>query len=136
MADDDKTTVLLVDDDDDTRDSMKRVLEKKGYRVLAADGPVAATEEARRSGAEIDVVVLDVVMPGMSGISAADKIAEEVDPLRILYVSGFISGELPERRETPGTSTFLQKPFTVEQFLGKIEALLADDAAGRDDSGG
>lgn len=124
MSDDPVATILLVDDDQDTRESMQRVLEKKGYRVIPADGPVAATEEARRHGPEIDVVVLDVVMPGMSGISVADQIADEVDPLRVLFVSGYMTGELPERDETPGPTAFLQKPFTVEAFLEKIEELL------------
>lgn len=117
-------TILLVDDDDDTRGSILRVLEAKGYRVLEADGPVRATELANREGNAIDVVVLDVIMPGMSGISTADKLAAEIDDLRILYISGFIEGELPERHESPGESAFLQKPFTVGEMLEKIEKLL------------
>ena len=121
-----QATILLVDDDDDTRGSILRVLEKKGYRVLEADGPVRATELARRSGKEVDLVVLDVIMPGMSGISTADKLEEEIDELRILYISGFIEGELPERHESPGRSAFLQKPFTVGEMLAKIEELLSD----------
>lgn len=132
MTDDRQTTVLLVDDDDDTRHSMRRVLEKKGFRVLDADGPAAATEAARRHSDEIEVVVLDVIMPGRSGISTADDMAEILDPLRILYISGYIAGELPERHETPGRSTFLRKPFTVEQLLAKIEELLPGEDEGDD----
>lgn len=124
---DQQATILLVDDDDETRGSILRVLEKKGYRVLEADGPVRATELAHQSGDEIDLVVLDVIMPGMSGISTADKLEEEIDELRILYISGFIEGELPERHESPGKSAFLQKPFTVGEMLAKIEELLSDD---------
>lgn len=132
-------TILLVDDDADTRGSILRVLEKKGYRVLEADGPVEATEIAHRSRGEIDVVVMDVIMPGMSGISTADRLAEEIGDLRILYISGFIEGELPERHESPGRSAFLQKPFTVGEMLSRIEGLLSDgegDAAGPAQEGG
>lgn len=121
-----KSTILLVDDDADTRASMLRVLEKKGYRVLDADGPERATETAREHGDEIDVVVLDVIMPGMSGISVADRLQDAIDDLRILYVSGYIEGELPERHETPGRSAFLQKPFTVEQLLAEVRGLLEE----------
>lgn len=122
---DQQATILVVDDDEDTRGSILRVLEKKGYRVLEADGPMKATELASRSGDEIDLVVLDVVMPGLSGISTADELAGEIDDLRILYISGFIEGELPERHGGPGRSAFLQKPFTVGEMLEKIEKLLA-----------
>lgn len=124
----DAPTILLVDDDEDTRASIRRVLEKEGYRVLEADGPVQATELAERRGGEVDAVVLDVVMPGMSGISTADRIAGHVDPLRILFVSGYIEGELPERDETPGRTAFLQKPFTVGRLLEEVARLLAPDA--------
>lgn len=124
----DAPTILLVDDDEDTRASIRRVLEKEGYRVLEADGPVQATELAERRGGEVDAVVLDVVMPGMSGISTADRIAGHVDPLRILFVSGYIEGELPERDETPGHTAFLQKPFTVGRLLEEVARLLAPDA--------
>lgn len=132
---DEPRTILLVDDDPDTRGSILRVLEKKGFRVLEADGPVEATEIAHRSGDEVDLVVLDVIMPGMSGISTADKLAEEIDDLRILYISGFIEGELPERHESPGRSAFLQKPFTVGEMLERIEDLLTDGEAGGVGSG-
>ena len=123
---DESRTILLVDDDSDTRGSILRVLQKKGFHVLEADGAVEATEIAHRSGDEIDLVVLDVIMPGMSGISTADKLAEEIGDLRILYISGFIEGELPERHESPGRSAFLQKPFTVGEMFQRIEELLSD----------
>ena len=125
-----QATILLVDDDDETRGSILRVLEKKGYRILEADGPVRATELAHQSGDEIDLVVLDVIMPGMSGISTADKLEAEIEELRILYISGFIEGELPERHESPGRSAFLQKPFTVGDMLAKIDDLLANHEDG------
>lgn len=118
-----------MDDDEDTRGSILRVLETKGYRVLEAGGPVEATEIAHQSGSDVDLVVLDVIMPGMSGISTADQLAEEIEDLRILYISGFIEGELPEGHESPGRSAFLQKPFTVGDMLGKIEDLLGPTEA-------
>ena len=129
-----KTTILLVDDDD-TRGSMRRVLEKKGYRILDADGPARATELADEHGTEIDVVILDVIMPGMSGISVADRLEEALDELRVLYVSGYIEGELPERHETPGRSAFLQKPFTVGQLLEEVRGLLGEDDGATEEEG-
>lgn len=124
---DEKATILLVDDDDDTRGSMRRVLEGKSYRILDADGPRKATELAEEHGAEIDLVILDVIMPGMSGISVADRLEGAIDELRILYVSGYIDSELPERHESPGRSAFLQKPFTVGELLEEVRSMLQED---------
>ena len=130
---DEQRTILLVDDDDGTRGSMRRVLEKKGFHVLDASGPVEATDLARRNADDIDVVVLDVIMPGMSGISLADQLGEEMDDLRILYVSGYIEGELPEREESPGRNAFLHKPFTVDELVNGVRGLLEDGPGGDDD---
>lgn len=120
---DQPTTILLVDDDTDTRASVRRVLEKKGYRVLPARGPEEATRLATEHAGEIALVILDVIMPGMSGISVADRLGEILEDLRILYISGYIAEELPERHESPGTTAFLQKPFTVDNLLARVREL-------------
>lgn len=69
--------------------------------MLEGEGSVEATEIAHRSGGEIDLVVLDVIMPGMGGIFTADELAKAISDLRTLYISGFIEGELPERHDSP-----------------------------------
>jgi len=64
-----------------------------------------------------------VIMPGTSGISLADRLGEILEDLRILYISGYIAEELPERHESPGTTAFLQKPFTVDNLLARVREL-------------
>lgn len=123
MSDEAKKTVLLVEDDHDVRSSIRRILEQDGYRVLSGVGHVPATRVAVAHAEEIDLVILDVVMPGMSGIALADRLARLLDDPRILYVSGFIAGDLPERHEIAGRTAFLEKPFTTTALLDRVRAL-------------
>lgn len=118
------TTILLVDDDADARHSMGRVLERKGYRILEAADSAQAEEEAERHAREIDLVVLDVVLPDGNGVTVGSELSRHIDDLRILYVSGYLEGELPERPRGTSRTAFLQKPFTVDDLLSRVEDLL------------
>lgn len=123
MSDHTKKTVLLVEDDHDVRSSIRSILEVDGYRVLSGVGHVPATRMAEAHAEEIDLVIVDVVMPGMSGVALAERFTEILDDPRILYVSGFVRGDLPERHEIEGRTAFLEKPFTPTALLDRVRAL-------------
>jgi CheY-like chemotaxis protein len=115
-------TVLLVEDEERVRRIAARVLERAGYRVLA----VADGEDALRISAAtrtIDLLLTDVVMPGMSGPRVAEKLRAARPKLPVLFMSGF-SQDLPESLAPPAGS-LLQKPFTPEQLVARVADAIA-----------
>jgi CheY-like chemotaxis protein len=118
--------VLLVEDEAVVRVLVHEILERDGYRVIAASTPAEALEASRAEGA-IDLLLTDVVMPGMSGTELAVKLAESRTGLKVLYMSGYSDEQAMERGLLrPGTA-FIQKPFRAEELTEKIRSLL--DAA-------
>ena len=115
-------TILLVEDEEPVRRVAGRILERAGYRVLA----VADGEDALRIAAatpRIDLLLTDVVMPGMSGTRLADHLRAARPSLPVLYMSGF-SRDLPESLAPP-PGTLLQKPFTPEVLAARVGEALA-----------
>ena len=110
-------TVLVVDDQDVVRDVIKLSLESAGYRVLEAATPSEALALARDAGAEVDLLVTDVVMPEMDAFELASRITCELPAVRVLYTSGYTNAAA----EGP----FIQKPFTPAQLIEKVGAVLA-----------
>jgi CheY-like chemotaxis protein len=110
-------TVLVVDDQDVVRDVIKLSLESAGYRVLEAATPSEALELARAAGAEVDLLVTDVVMPEMDAFELANRITCELPAVRVLYTSGYT--------DAAAEGPFIQKPFTPAQLIEKVGAVLA-----------
>ncbi|HEY3252717.1 MAG TPA: ATP-binding protein, partial [Polyangiaceae bacterium] len=82
-------TVLVAEDDPSVRTLVKSVLERNGYRVLAAEDGLAALELARQEQGQIDLLLSDVVMPGMNGRALRDALLELYPRLRVLFMSGY-----------------------------------------------
>jgi CheY-like chemotaxis protein len=121
-------TILVVEDDAAVRQSLARLLEKSGFRALTADDAESAL--ALLAGVAVDLVILDAVLPGLSGLAAYRTIHERHPAARVLVVSGYGEGQMdPELRREPGT-TFLQKPFTHLELLEAVQRVLARRPAG------
>ncbi len=117
-------TVLLVDDEEMVIEVGQAMLEKMGYRVLIARSGEEACDTVVASGNDIDLVVLDLIMPGIDGGITFDRIREMQPTMPVLLSSGYsVSGEATEilRR---GCNGFLQKPFNVYRFSQKIRTVL------------
>jgi two-component system cell cycle sensor histidine kinase/response regulator CckA len=119
-----KTTVLLVEDEDTVRNVVARLLTRLEYLVSSA----ADAEEAIAmfdDGADFDLVVTDIVMPGLSGIEMAEVLKRRFPSLRFLFISGYTSRELDTTPQAP-PEPFLSKPFTMQELAeGVGKALLA-----------
>ena len=117
--------LLLVEDEASVRAIAREMLVASGFSVLeAATGPEALTV-AQRSGQPIDLLITDVVLPGMSGAELADRLRAGRPSLRVLFTSGHSDeaiGRLGVSRTDP---SFLQKPFTFEAFVEKVRGALA-----------
>jgi two-component system cell cycle sensor histidine kinase/response regulator CckA len=117
-------TVLLVDDEQIILEVGQELLEAMGYRVLVAIDGKEAIEVYKKNRDEIDLVVLDMVMPKMGGGNAYDRMKEINPDMKALLSSGFsIDGEATEILER-GCDGFIQKPFTMKALSEKIEEIL------------
>ncbi len=117
-------TVLLVDDEEVVLEVGREVLKAIGYRVLTAGDGKEAVEVYRKNRDEIDIVLLDMVMPNMGGGEAYDRM-KEIDPgIKVLLLSGFsVDGEARKILER-GCNGFIQKPFSIKELSGKIRKIL------------
>jgi len=122
--------ILLVEDDEAVRRLLGQELIEAGYEVLQSGRPVEALEVLRGEAGRVDVLVTDVVMPGMSGLDLAGKAAELRPDLKILYMSGYADDELRRRRLDGLRTDILEKPFGPEQLLAKLSEITRRPAAG------
>jgi CheY-like chemotaxis protein len=112
-------TLLIVEDQFELRRLMARVLEEAGYQVLTAEDGVTAWELLQGASGSIDAVVTDVVMPRMTGLELADRVAAVPNAPPIVIVSGF-SLDLG-----PLKYPLLTKPFSHEQLVAIVTRVLA-----------
>ncbi|HLK20309.1 MAG TPA: response regulator [Bryobacteraceae bacterium] len=110
-------SILLVEDEDGVRHVVETMLKRHGYQVLSSSSPSDALTLAERMDGAIDLLITDVVMPGMSGRKMAEAMLRDRPKMRVLYVSGY--GESIDSGEA-----FLQKPFTTDELALKIREVL------------
>ncbi len=115
-------TVLLVEDEDAVRRLAARVLERSGYTVHRAADGASAVELLSRLGA-VDLLVTDVVMPGMSGRELADHVRARMPGIPVLFMSGYTADEAIRDRP-PLHGGFLEKPFTPDQLMREVREAL------------
>jgi CheY-like chemotaxis protein len=117
-------TVLLVEDEAGVRDLARRMLEHAGYRVLdAASGHDAESIFARHRGS-IDLLITDVIMPGMSGPDLFRRLAAEQPGLKVVYISGYATEKLARQLELNRGQPHVQKPFTADQLVSYVRSVL------------
>ncbi|MBA3348180.1 MAG: PAS domain S-box protein [Actinobacteria bacterium] len=115
-------TILLVEDEDMIRSLVRDVLTRSGYTVLDAPSGDAALELLGASEATIDLLVTDVVMPGMSGPALAELVVGERPDVRVLFMSGYTNE--PEAVGGSPDSAFIAKPFAPQALVAKIRDVL------------
>jgi PAS domain S-box-containing protein len=121
-------TVLLVEDEPSIRGVAARVLERRGYTVISAAHGEDAISAARAHPGNIDLLLTDVVMPGMSGSALARTLAHERPGLRVLYMSGYTDDDIVHHGVLDAGMMFLEKPFTPRILAQHVRDAL--DAAG------
>jgi PAS domain S-box-containing protein len=118
-------TILLVEDEPSLRKLTHRTLKDMGYTVLEATDAAQAIDVARNTDAPIDLLLTDVIMPGMSGGDLAKKLSPENPHMRVLFMSGYTDGAIEIRGSLPPGMTVLRKPFTRDVLLRTVEGALA-----------
>ncbi|MEZ5100460.1 MAG: PAS domain S-box protein [Thermoleophilia bacterium] len=117
-------TILVAEDEPAVRTLVRRVLERSGYTVLETGDPREALTAALRHEGRIDLLVTDVIMPGLSGRELARELTAARPGLRVLFVSGYTDDDVLRVGVTRNEAAFLQKPFTSEQLLARVRDVL------------
>jgi CheY-like chemotaxis protein len=116
--------VLLVEDDVAVRELSREILEMHGYEVIEADNGQAALKICEDCGAELDLVVTDLIMPQMGGRDLALRIAPMLPEVKLLFLSGYTDDVLLNQGQLDPGSFFLQKPFTPAALARKVREVL------------
>jgi two-component system cell cycle response regulator CpdR len=116
------TRILLAEDDDSLRGFLARALERAGYEVRAcADGDeaVAALDQT------FDLLLTDIVMPGVDGIEVARQAAARQPELRIMFITGFAAVALAAANQAPAGAKVLSKPVHLREIVSEVERMIA-----------
>src|SRR6516162_6419041 len=108
-------TILIVDDESEIRSSLQGVLEDEGYKPLLAESAEECLATLDRK--PVDVVMLDIWLPGMDGLEALEHIVNMDDPPEIIMISGHGNIETAVRATKLGAYDFLEKPLSIERTL-------------------
>ncbi len=119
-------TILVVDDEEPLCQLLRDVLTRRGYRVLVATDGEEAVRVYREHGARIDLVVLDMTMPGLSGTETFDALRALDPQARILLTSGYTQERAARDAVARGAKGFLQKPFLISELVARVREALQD----------
>jgi two-component system cell cycle sensor histidine kinase/response regulator CckA len=119
-------TILLVEDEDAVRDFAVRALTMRGYKVLDACGGEEALELIQDHGEPIDLLITDVVMPGMEGPQLVKAVREIMPELRVIFISGYAEESFRNSPDRPEDCLFLPKPFSLKQLTSKVKEVLGE----------
>lgn len=120
-------TLLLVEDDAAVRRITERALVKAGYEVVQADSAEQALEWLEANDKHVDLLISDVIMPGMNGGELATHVAQLRPGIHVLLVSGYTSNVLEATGVSPDVA-LLEKPFTPAALLSRVASLVAADS--------
>ena len=121
--------ILVVEDEDAVRRLVRLILVRNGYRVLEAGHPEDAIVLVRKHIDEIDLVLTDVIMPGMSGRELFAAIAVEHPDMKVLYMTGYDADVVAGDGVPMSLTSVLQKPFGSQTMAAKVRAVLEQDNA-------
>lgn len=117
-------TILVVDDQAPVRELVGRILSQAGYTILTADSAETALEIAATHDGPIDLLLSDIVLPGLDGPSLAQKLREEYPELALLYTSGFVKDAQMRQTLRDQRAWFVAKPFSPSTLLLKVLQVL------------
>jgi CheY-like chemotaxis protein len=123
-----RPTVLVVDDEEDLRDIMRRMLERRGFDTLIAGDSQEAITVCREHPGEIDILVTDLGLPGVTG-GELSQTARELRPgMRVVYISGLPKDMAVAEGQIGQDAVLVKKPFSTELLIEALRSVLAERA--------
>ena len=113
-----------MEDEPGIRGLVRKILRRERYLVLEAGSAEEALNAVSSHGGSIDLLLTDMLLPGMSGRDLAEFLLRAHPALKVVYVSGYTGDETVRSGEFPAGATFLQKPFTLGALTGKVREAL------------
>jgi two-component system, cell cycle sensor histidine kinase and response regulator CckA len=124
MPSDERKTILVVDDEPEIRKLVSAMVTQFGYNALTADSGDHALTMYRKLHAPVELLITDVVAPGMSGPMLADKLTALQPDLKVLYISGYDNTHVVQKYVVERGHALLSKPFTMDDLRIKMAELL------------
>ncbi len=118
-------TVLLVEDEDAVRMFGARALRNKGYNVLEADNGERALDVINGTDGTIDLIISDVVMPGMDGHTLVRLVRHKLPDVKVILISGYAEDMFRDKIDRDPTIEFLAKPFSLKGLASKVKEVMA-----------
>ena len=122
-------TILLVEDEDAVRLFGARALRNKGYKVLEAQNAETALDVIQATASKIDLIVSDVVMPGMDGYSMVRLARERLPGVKVILMSGYAEDAFQDQIDNDKSLHFLPKPFTMKTLVGLVKQVIVEEGA-------
>ena len=126
-----RPTILLAEDDPQVRHMIRAVLLRNGFEVVEAGNGMQALALSRSHPADIDLAVIDVMMPGMGGLDLAVALDPQRPSMKVLYISGNTSTVAVESLASGAPELLLRKPFTPDELLQRVREALAPGPPGQ-----
>lgn len=122
-----KETIMVVDDEPTVRELAKSILERFGYQVIQAQNGNEALQQYQSQKEKIDMVILDLIMPGLSGVETLKELRKTNPAVKVLIASGYSSNGTTKDVVNIGISGFITKPFTIKELLQEVQNILHTD---------
>jgi two-component system, cell cycle sensor histidine kinase and response regulator CckA len=117
-------TILLVEDEEEVRPLIAKALRSYGYRVLEASNGAQALDLAESEEAMIDMLLSDVVMPGMNGRELSERLLSEWPTMKVLFTSGYPADTIIRHGIAHATTAYLEKPYLPDELARKVREVL------------
>jgi|GEM_PF-978567 len=121
-------TILLAEDNTAVRELARAVLEKRGYRVITAENGAEALDLLSRYEGSVDLLLTDVVMPGINGRELYDRVAERFPKLKVVYISGYPDSVALRRGALEQVESLIPKPFSTDSLVRTIQRMLSQSS--------